>query len=399
MSRFIRPLCCVVVAGLALVALGQAAHAVVINTSRTTVNLSAPAHEAGWNNVATMSGASAVYLGNGWMISANHVADGPVTFPDGRTFNIAPGSDRFLLNPPNSGLGLSPDLRLFQLTTDPGLPTLGISTATPASDTTVTMIGAGTGRTANLIGWSLSDALSADTVWRPIALPFAGVTGFQESSTKQLAWGVGRVDVSGDSAINGNTIVFSTTFNSHSGGFIAQATSGDSGGGVFQEHAGHSTLVGIMDAVKPLTNQPIGTIVFGDQTFSVDLSQYHDQIVAIMSQPLSSAQSLAVPNAASAATAMTASRVLDVVDALQSHGSFPVSPSSVADAQLDINHDGQVSPLDALDAVAMMRDGSFPLTQGTQVPEPSTAVLALVGLLLLLAGRYRWGLAAVARRG
>jgi hypothetical protein len=84
---------------------------------------------------------------------------------------------------------------------------------------------------------------------------------------------------------------FITRFSSSGGPFQAQAVAGDSGGGVFQTVNGHSTLAGIIDAQTfPLPNQPSNAVVFGQTTYSVDLSVFHDQILNVLDAKVPLAQ-------------------------------------------------------------------------------------------------------------
>jgi len=70
----------------------------------------------GWNHVGTVNGASGVYVGNDWVITAGH--EGAGTFSLGGTnYTEVPGSAQGI--PAN---GYSVELTLFQITTAPNLP-------------------------------------------------------------------------------------------------------------------------------------------------------------------------------------------------------------------------------------------------------------------------------------
>ena len=162
------------IAGLMMPALAGTAHAVAISTSTDAANLLAPADNPGWNNVARLSNASAVYLGNRWVITANHVSNAPVRFSDGRVFEIAPGTNVRLNNSGSLALLGSPDLKMFRLAADPGLPALQLGTATPGNGATVMMIGAGMDREPDIIGWEItSNALGETTRLRYQSRPRA----------------------------------------------------------------------------------------------------------------------------------------------------------------------------------------------------------------------------------
>jgi hypothetical protein len=62
----------------------------------------------------------------------------------------------------------------------------------------------------------------------------------------------------------------------------AQATVGDSGGGVFLSDG---TLIGLIDAEGTFSGQPANTSVFGDGTFIADLSKYRPEILSIVAVP------------------------------------------------------------------------------------------------------------------
>ena len=67
---------------LALVCLcGRTALAVVVSNVNQGVTAVAPADMPGWDNMAYRGSASAVYLGNRWMITANHVGAGRCALP------------------------------------------------------------------------------------------------------------------------------------------------------------------------------------------------------------------------------------------------------------------------------------------------------------------------------
>jgi hypothetical protein len=52
-----------------------ASRAVLISSDDGTGNTTAPASDPGWSNVGDRGGLSAVYVGNGWVLSAGHVGE------------------------------------------------------------------------------------------------------------------------------------------------------------------------------------------------------------------------------------------------------------------------------------------------------------------------------------
>ena len=99
-----------------------------------------------------LSNNSAVYLGDGWVLTANHVSVGPVTL--GGVYHAAvPGTTVQLEYTP----GVLTDLKLFRLVTDPGLPSLSDRRgAARVADEPVVMIGHGRNRGA-ATSWSGHD--------------------------------------------------------------------------------------------------------------------------------------------------------------------------------------------------------------------------------------------------
>jgi hypothetical protein len=93
-------------------------------------------------------------------------------------------------------------------------------------------------------------------------------------------WGCGSV--AGSTHGINQTRAFYTKFLDQKNNACAAA--GDSGGGVFIRQADQWQLIGMLDALGGLRNQPAGTsILNGDINVIADLSEYHAQIDAILS--------------------------------------------------------------------------------------------------------------------
>lgn len=198
----------------------------------------------GWDYVGTVNGSSAVYLGNGWVITAAHVGTGSFTL-DGVTYEVVEGS--------TVTFGTA-DLVMFQISTSPTLPSLSISSTVPVSLTSqVVMIGYGDG----------------------------------SSSTILETWGVNTITTTGQtiSTTVGSTVYTTTTFstaygtNSYRRGptnisitNTAEAVLNDSGGAAFYYDGSSWQLVGLMEAVGS-----DGT------TYFVQLSSYLTAINTAMS--------------------------------------------------------------------------------------------------------------------
>jgi len=76
----------------------------------------------GWDYVGTVNGASAVYLGNNWVITAAHVGAGTFSL-GGTSYTVVSGSAQGV----TKSNGDTVDLTLFQIMQGPNLPALSIS--------------------------------------------------------------------------------------------------------------------------------------------------------------------------------------------------------------------------------------------------------------------------------
>jgi hypothetical protein len=255
------------------------AHAMVLASGESGTNTTDPGIEPALNHVGIVNnGESGVYLGNyhgkSWVLTANHV--GPGSFDlGGVTYSAVAGSAHQLLNP---GSTLS-DILLFQIDGDPGLSALNLASASPTNDTQVYMIGFGQSGQPNRSYW-----IDDGGPWIPTVAgdPAANRIGYQWTGVQPglERWGSGSV-VSSTHGIN-QTLAFYTKFLDQKNNACAAA--GDSGGGVFMRQGDQWQLVGMLDALGGLRNQPAGTsILNGDINVIADLSQYRAQIDVILS--------------------------------------------------------------------------------------------------------------------
>ena len=104
-----------------LALLAGPASAVLIDFGDGTGNTSPPRDDPGFANVGSRGGLSAIYLGNGWVLTANHVGAGPVVF-ESVVYQPVPGSAWRLRN----ANGKPADLLLFGIAPEPNLPALEI---------------------------------------------------------------------------------------------------------------------------------------------------------------------------------------------------------------------------------------------------------------------------------
>jgi len=244
---------------LAIFVLGAApSQAVLISTGGGTGNVTAPVDDPGFANVGTRTtGYTVLYLGNRWVLTANHVGAGDVILA-GQTYAAMPQSEVRLLNQD----GTNADLLLFKLLLSPHIPSPVIASQTPGIGSVVTLIGNGADR-------------GAATVWN-------GIAGFYWGTTNTIRWGTAPVaEQAVDVSLGGSvTRTFTTVFQKRTTPFPAQAAVGDSGGAVFVKVNGVWNLAGVMVAVDTYVGQPASTSLYGTHTFAADLTTYRDQIVS-----------------------------------------------------------------------------------------------------------------------
>lgn len=293
--------------GLAALLPGSAS-AVIIGTGDGTQNTTQGSMPAGWNYVGTFGGPnSGVYLGNGWGITAAHIGSIPASasfiLPSGTFTTDQPGI--LLKNPDNSDT----DLQLFHLSSNPALASLSISGTTPLATTPIFMVGFGRDpRDANPVYYDVSgDPTNPD--WKADANPLtANEGGFHYGVNQLKRWGTNTVNPGGPVVVDvggRNVTAFFADFYTNKDAYLANpngatpfeaiASAGDSGGGVFD---GSNTLLGVMNAVDGITNEPADTAFFGFNTYMADLSAYRPQIVAITAVPEPSSAAVVLIGAA-----------------------------------------------------------------------------------------------------
>ena len=257
-----------ILAALAL-ALARAASAVIIDSGDGTGNTGAPSPDPGWHHVGTRGGTTAVYLGGRFAITAHHAGPGAVTL-DGVTYAYVPGTAVQLAN----GDGTFADLVMFQLHPAPPLPALAIATATPADGASVILAGNGVNRGA---------ATSFDPNGPDDPPP---VGGYQWGPGQTLRWGTNSV--SGSLRVllpETQTESIQTVFDAAGSAHEAEATTGDSGGALFVWNGSVWRLGGILYAIGALFDQPPQTTLYGNATYSADLSFYREEILHVIATP------------------------------------------------------------------------------------------------------------------
>ncbi|REK08280.1 MAG: hypothetical protein DWQ37_20785 [Planctomycetota bacterium] len=247
----------------------------------------------GFANVGrtSSSSSSAIWIGNGWVLTANHVgsSSGSVVF-GGTAYPIDTSTIVQLRNADNS----LADVKMFKIIGDPGLPSITSSfLASTAPSGHVFMVGNGLSM-GDKHYWSI-DTGASPWAWTETTEPVDpgpnDVAGFDIVSPRVVRWGENVVDGSGIYLnLGGGTFIsaFTTRFDDlpYTGQpgltYEAHASAGDSGGAVFAFAGGQWVLSGIMIAISgTMSGQPSGTILYGNQTYMADLSAYRDQILSI----------------------------------------------------------------------------------------------------------------------
>ncbi len=225
----------------------------------------------GWDYVGTVGGASGVYLGEYdgayWVLTANHVGLGNFTL-GADTYSYVAGSGK--------QVG-SLDLYVFKIDVTAGssllsLSNLTLSDTSPTVDTPVVLIGnGGANRGSSLTYWSVNSS-----IWTETTSNLANASGYKYSDGRTRSWGTNNV---AGSLVSDGTEMLYTVFDARN--TEGQAAVGDSGGGMFVYNAttGHWELAGLMTEVATYGGQPSDTVVFGDETYAVDIASYRDEIL------------------------------------------------------------------------------------------------------------------------
>lgn len=240
--------------------------------------------DPGFAHVGQVNGSTGVYLGDSWVLTANHVGAGNFTL-GGQTYNYN-GVDSHQIG--------GVDLRLFKLTTAPALPALSIATTSPTAGQGVVMIGAGRSPVSNDPTIWYVDTDPASWVWSTTDFPEADALagGYLTNSTRVVRWGTNLVEEIAEDVAYGSyapTDMIVTDFDStNATAFEAQAVTNDSGSGVFVDFGSGWELAGTIVTVDIFNNQPggAGTAVFGSLTLAIDLSQHAEEINSYLLTPV-----------------------------------------------------------------------------------------------------------------
>jgi len=237
------------------------AKGVIIASGDGTGNTSAPADDPGFASVGAVNGLSGVYLGNGWVLTANHVGQGVMEF-GGVSYDPVPGSWQRLVGPS----GHPPDLALLRMVGDPGLPVTALATTSPTLGSEVVMIGRGKSR-GTPISWGGND-------------------GWNWTTPRVKRWGNNRV--TSTSAVILNTESLTMTFDAPGPSAVtdeAAVAVGDSGGAVFRKSGGTWYLAGTLFVALTTAGQPSDSSLYGNRSAAADLSVYRSEILGIIGVP------------------------------------------------------------------------------------------------------------------
>ncbi len=244
---------------------GAPARAVIIASGDGSGNTTPPPNDFGFANVGAAE-QTAVYLGNGWVITANHVREGEVVLP-GAPLPRGPRLEAADL-----------ERRRRRLRRPRRLPPAGAHPRPALAHAAAAPLVPG-----------LALVMAGNGFDRGDPMEFEARPGWSWASSTHLRWGTNEVEQTGltvNVGVGTATAAFSTDFTPglptpHE----AQVAVGDSGGAVFAQQDGRWELAGVLFAADTFEGQPPRTTVYGNTTFAADLSVYREQILERTGQP------------------------------------------------------------------------------------------------------------------
>jgi len=243
------------------------AHALILYGRTNAENLTPPASGAPWAHGTRVGApnASGVYLGNGYVITANHVDMGVGNVSTTIVINNVTYTQNTAFTPCRLSSGNHVvDAKVFRINGDPGLPVLPIAMNGVHTDTS---------KNCTIIAWgvgkgNLTSNTSANTTWS-----WNGV------STQVQRWGTNRTEP-GNLTLSGggyqyNALLASQDILASSPNDEAAMTIGDSGGGLFISYNGTWRLAGIATDVSTFGASTFsGNPMFAGSTRFVRLAHY-----------------------------------------------------------------------------------------------------------------------------
>jgi hypothetical protein len=229
----------------------------------------APEQDQGWQAMAEVENGGAVYLGNGWFLTAGRLGtDATEVRFQGEELSIDPATWTPVLHT----LELEADARLFRVQAPERLPQTRISLIDRELNLNDPLLLIGPGR-------DVGEVVTVDREQR-----------FYQAETSRMKWG--RSVVSAFDDAHDGLGYRSRTFDTSLAHGEAQALEGDTGGGVFlvEPGTGGAVLAGLIIHAG-LRQDDQGTYAFTSPTVdaqqsswtrSVDLFHYRDQIMDIV---------------------------------------------------------------------------------------------------------------------
>lgn len=281
----------------ALLLFSDKANALVLWGLDGAANQTNPGGGVPWGAVAKVTNSdgsliqgSAVYLGDGFMLTANHVTmnlqHSFVTFDQVEIFSIDPMFNDGVRSY-GKQVGVGVDLAVFKLNSIPVNATGAVLMPAGGGETF------GAGAAATLVGWGVGRD--------PLSAPGANTVTWGDSSTAVKRWGLNAprtaINISynlASEAYNyGALVTYAGNTNSLNpnnkglGANEAGATLYDSGSGLFQESDGQWRLIGITTAVQTSGSTTFGAdaVGGGDGNYFVRVASYEQDIMAIVPEP------------------------------------------------------------------------------------------------------------------
>ena len=340
-----------------ILSLCQSGWAVIINSADGTGNTDSPANDPDysdfpyWNNIGPDGVGTGIYLGNGWVLTADHVVSSGIPNIVLNGVSYAPNGNPAIRITPSPGNPA--DLAIYQLAQNPGLPSIPLipkGTGVPLGSS-VLMMGDGFNRQPNL---STSGSL----------------TGYYwDQTARSMRWGTNTVV--GTMAVDdgfGVTQTFYTNFANNGNVNEAQAAAGDSGGAVFYNTGSQWVLAGMMFCIDNEGGN-IGMADYGGQTYSASIGSYLRNIVPISGDGL--------PGDANG------DGLVDVAD--YNIWAANVGKTGATWAQGDFNGDGLVDVAD-YNIWAANVGATY---NASPNPEPATMTLLVIGATALIRRRSK----------
>ncbi len=254
------------------------AHALILlnHTNNSATITSDPSTGVPWKNVAQVfdganAAGSGVYLGNQYLLTANHVTSSGTFVIEGQSFTVDTTFNNGGYTNGAMQIGTA-DLKVLRLSSDPELVVAGLVDINLNSNTNldrnrnVTLIGYGQGRGTEIIdsGWT----------WG--------------AGTEAKRWGTNTTLL--NTASDGNTNFLVTEFNDNGIATEAAVTLNDSGSAMFYQNSGTWYLSGITVAVETGKSGSSQYDRSGtpDRNFFARISSYQSDItnaIAVIPEP------------------------------------------------------------------------------------------------------------------